>query len=108
MRQKRQETRASFSASHAAALEEPMDFPDRFDRSNPMPEPPEHIMMSTPASESPAYVEDAPAPPVGMSSADRVAADVISLESVRSALVNNFEQSDLDVPAFLRKRNDVM
>jgi hypothetical protein len=35
-------------------------------------------------------------------------ADVISLEAVRSALVNNFEQNDLDVPAFLRKRNDVM
>ena len=24
------------------------------------------------------------------------------------AMVNNFEQNDLDVPAFLRKRNDVM
>ena len=39
---------------------------------------------------------------------DRSAADVISLEAVRSALVSSFEQNDLDVPAFLRKRNDVM
>ena len=105
MRQKRQETRTSFSASHAAALEEPMDFPDTFERSDAMSDPPEHIMMGT---ESPAYVEEVAGAPVVMSSADRVAADVISLESVRSALVNNFEQNDLDVPAFLRKRNDVM
>ena len=34
--------------------------------------------------------------------------DVVSLETMRSAMVNNFEQNDLDVPAFLRKRNDVM
>jgi hypothetical protein len=39
---------------------------------------------------------------------DRAASDAISLETVRSALVSNFEQNDLDVPAFLRKRNDVM
>src|ERR1700678_3514528 len=35
-------------------------------------------------------------------------AEVISLEAMRSALVANFEQEDLDVPAFLRKRNEVM
>ena len=39
---------------------------------------------------------------------DRVVPEVVSLETMRSALVNNFEQNDLDVPAFLRKRNDVM
>jgi len=37
---------------------------------------------------------------------------VISLDSMRdnlrSAVVTNFEQDDLDVPAFLRKRNEVM
>jgi hypothetical protein len=27
---------------------------------------------------------------------------------MRSAVVSNFEQDDLDVPAFLRKRNEVM
>jgi hypothetical protein len=35
-------------------------------------------------------------------------ADVISLDSMRSAMVANFEQEDLDVPAFLRKRGEVM
>jgi cell division protein FtsZ len=38
----------------------------------------------------------------------RQSAEVISLETMRSAMVANFEQEDLDVPAFLRKRNDVM
>jgi hypothetical protein len=33
---------------------------------------------------------------------------VISLDSMRSAVVTNFQQDDLDVPAFLRKRNEVM
>ena len=43
-----------------------------------------------------------------MEHTERVAADVISLDTMRSAMVTNFEQNDLDVPAFLRKRNDVM
>jgi cell division protein FtsZ len=35
-------------------------------------------------------------------------AEVISLDTMRSAMVANFEQDDLDVPAFLRKRGEVM
>ena len=35
-------------------------------------------------------------------------AEVISLDSMRNAMVANFEQDDLDVPAFLRKRGEVM
>ena len=39
-------------------------------------------------------------------------ADVVSLDSMRTSVLSNiaasFEQDDLDVPAFLRKRNDVM
>jgi predicted ATPase len=35
-------------------------------------------------------------------------AEVISLDAMRSAMVANFEQDDLDVPAFLRKRGEVM
>ena len=39
-------------------------------------------------------------------------AEVISLDSMRSSVLTNlsanFEQEDLDVPAFLRKRSDVM
>ena len=34
--------------------------------------------------------------------------EVISLDTMRSAMVANFEQDDLDVPAFLRKRGEVM
>jgi hypothetical protein len=39
-------------------------------------------------------------------------AEVISLDTMRTAMVanmvSNFEQDDLDVPAFLRKRGEVM
>jgi cell division protein FtsZ len=92
------ETRTSFAAVHDDAME----FPDTFDA--PMSDPPKHI-MSEPENNEPAEhdYEAEPMPAVQ----DR-GADVISLEAVRSALVNNFEQNDLDVPAFLRKRNDVM
>ena len=34
--------------------------------------------------------------------------DVIALDSMREAMIRNFEQADLDVPAFLRKRGDTM
>jgi hypothetical protein len=34
--------------------------------------------------------------------------EAVSLDSMRSAMVANFEQDDLDVPAFLRKRGEVM
>jgi hypothetical protein len=43
-----------------------------------------------------------------MQAAEPVAPEVISLNTMRNAIVSNFEQDDLDVPAFLRKRNDVM
>jgi len=33
---------------------------------------------------------------------------VISLDSMRNAMVSNFEQDDLDLPAFLRRRGEVM
>jgi hypothetical protein len=32
----------------------------------------------------------------------------ISIDSMRNAMIANFEQSDLDVPAFLRKRGETM
>ena len=34
--------------------------------------------------------------------------DVISVDTMRNAMIANFEQEDLDVPAFLRKRNEAM
>jgi cell division protein FtsZ len=60
------------------------------------------------------YVEDAIPLPVSQAS-DR-AAEVVSLDSMRdsmrsgvlTSMTGNFEQDDLDVPAFLRKRNEVM
>jgi cell division protein FtsZ len=106
-RHRQQETKMSFATSRDDA----MDFPDAPGRRDPLPDPPEHIMsgesLSTSAStESPVYVDDmavaAPLP------ADRMPADVIALDNVHGAMANNFEQDDLDVPAFLRKRRDVM
>jgi cell division protein FtsZ len=34
--------------------------------------------------------------------------DVIALDGMRDAMIRNFEQADLDVPAFLRKRGETM
>jgi hypothetical protein len=52
-----------------------------------------------------------PAPTPAMAQ-EQVTADVVSLDSMRSSVLTNmaanFEQDDLDVPAFLRKRSDVM
>ncbi len=61
------------------------------------------------------YVDDMAPVPVSNTS-DHVAGDMISLDTMRdnmrdglrSAIVPNFEQDDLDVPAFLRKRSEVM
>jgi hypothetical protein len=52
-----------------------------------------------------------PPPPMVMEqSAHQVAVSTesISVDSMRNAMIANFEQSDLDVPAFLRKRNETM
>jgi cell division protein FtsZ len=94
---RRAEAHQSFASSHDDA----MDFPE-----------PAGAPQSTPA----AYIE--PASEImmdesGIAEASPVAtarpsADVISLETMRNAMVANFEQADLDVPAFLRKRNEVM
>jgi cell division protein FtsZ len=88
-RQRQQEMRNSFAASHDDA----MDFPDVIDRREP---------ESTPEQE----------PSMIMESASVAVADpspeVISLDTMRGALAANFEQDNLDVPAFLRKRSEVM
>jgi len=87
-----------------------MDFPDALGPREPDAEPkPEHIMSGA-AVESRSYAEDSAAMvvPHATHAADRASADVISLETMRSSLATNFEPDDLDVPAFLRKRNDVM
>jgi len=119
------ETHMSFSSRHAAALDndndnnndhpnaDPMDFRDGAGPRNDMPE---HIMSSHSGFEGGSanvreYAHDVvPAPLAHVP--ERVAADVISLDSMRDNLrgtvMTNFEQDDLDVPAFLRKRNEVM
>ena len=103
---------------------DPMDFPDGSGPRRPGDEP-EHIMSSHSDFENSAandramndrtYADD-PAPVPLAYVPDRAAADAISLDSMRDNLhgsvltnmANNFEPDDLDVPAFLRKRNEVM
>jgi len=107
MTHRKTETHTSFAAAHDDA----MDFPDALGPRDPMPEPvPPRIMSGSTLSEPTmmddrVYVDD-PAPAIATHS-DRVA-DVVSLDTMRNAIVTNFEPDDLDVPAFLRKRNDVM
>jgi cell division protein FtsZ len=109
-RPRQQETRTSFAAAH----EEAMEFPEEQGSHEPMHDPeamPRHIMESGVSGHSMAgdrgYGDDVAPVPVAQP-ADRLAGEVISLDSMRGAIVTNFEQDDLDVPAFLRKRNDVM
>jgi cell division protein FtsZ len=88
-RQRQQEMRNSFAASHDDA----MDFPDAIDRREP---------ESTPENESPMIMESASV------AVAHPSPEVISLDTMRGALAANFEQDNLDVPAFLRKRSEVM
>jgi cell division protein FtsZ len=92
------EVHSSFAASHDDA----MDFPDPVGRAQPAASFPEQF--HEPPSDMSRDEMTEPSP-VLMSHGG---ADVISLDSMRSAMVANFEQDDLDVPAFLRKRGEVM
>ncbi len=98
------EAHHSFAASHDDAMGFPnTDFPDPIEpvTTTPFPEafpePTPERMMDEPRT--------AESSPVAMA---HTRADVISLDTMRSAMVANFEQDDLDVPAFLRKRGEVM
>jgi cell division protein FtsZ len=89
----------SRSFSHSSSHDDPMDFPAAQPAySEPMPE----ATAQEVRPEEQTFAEPEPSPVSHMS------AEVISLEAMRSAMVANFEQEDLDVPAFLRKRNEVM
>jgi cell division protein FtsZ len=118
-RRRHQEAHASFSSSTpAAAHDDDMDFPDPPGPRDPMSEPSRHIMSEPVAEPRMAddrpYVDDLAVIPAADSS--HAAADVISLGasldavrgSVLTSMSTSFQQDDLDVPAFLRKRNDVM
>jgi cell division protein FtsZ len=100
----RPEAHHSFATSHDDA----MDFPDAV---GPAPEPsfPEpyqqpttDMRMQEPRMAEPSSVTMAQA------AMTHPGPEVISLDSMRHAMVANFEQDDLDVPAFLRKRGEVM
>ena len=85
-----------------------MDFPE--ERIEPIPDVmPERIMSAEDSAsgmmEERPYVEEAA--PVAMHLAER-APEAVTLDTMRGAMASNFGQDDLDVPAFLRKRNEVM
>jgi cell division protein FtsZ len=83
-------------SSFAAAHDDAMDFPDPVGPAQAEPSPfPECDLMK----------EEPQGVPLAITQA---AGEVISLDTMRSAMVANFEQDDLDVPAFLRKRGEVM
>jgi cell division protein FtsZ len=109
-RRRPSEVRTSFAAAHNEA----MDFPESISPRDPMPELPKHIMSEADMpresiNDEPPVTEQTPAT---MPAASGQVAEVISLDSMRNSVLTNlsanFEQDDLDVPAFLRKRNDVM
>jgi cell division protein FtsZ len=103
-------------SSRVTTCDDAMDFPDPVGPREPMSEPvsepmsepgPEHIMSE--ASDNRSYRDDAG---VAANVTDRASPEFVSLDAVRSGVLTNmaanFEPDDLDVPAFLRKRNEVM
>jgi cell division protein FtsZ len=70
---------------------------DFFDEARPEPEsdpePPPRMVMQQSLPQAAAAV---------------TSSESISIDSMRNAMIANFEQSDLDVPAFLRKRGETM
>src|SRR5205807_768123 len=91
MRARQREIHSSFASSHN---EFPEPQPAPFE---PDPEPERIMKEETPVVE--------PAASAGL---QQVSPDAASLDALRTAMVSNFEQNDLDVPAFLRKRGEVM
>jgi cell division protein FtsZ len=114
--QRTAESHHSFATSHDNAMGfsnasySHMDFPDPVGRETapasfpePFPESMTNPVMKDSSEESrSAMGESSPVAAVHAGS------EVISLDTMRSAIVANFEQDDLDVPAFLRKRGEVM
>jgi cell division protein FtsZ len=80
--------------SFASRHEDAMDFPEALGpaQHDPAFGESEMMMHGAPVAESVAHA----------------APEVISLDTMRTAMVANFEQDDLDVPAFMRKRGEVM
>src|SRR5271156_2739067 len=98
------ETHHSFSARHDDAMSfANEDFPDPVGPAQPAARFSEQFHDT--ASDS--RMEETMAEP-SAHTATAHSAEVISLDTMRSAMVANFEQDDLNVPAFLRKRGEVM
>ena len=100
--QRPQQVQHSFAASHDDA----MDFPDPVGPAQSMPEPFPGQFSESMAE--PMMQEHSALPESSPAAMAHGGAEVISLDTMRSAMVANFEQDDLDVPAFLRKRGEVM
>ena len=84
VRRRQQEQRAGFVVSH-----EPKPDPDFETTIDPGPPPPRMVMEQA-ALQPPAPVE------------------AVAVETMRNAMIANFEKEDLDVPAFLRRRGEVI
>jgi cell division protein FtsZ len=91
MRMRLQESRPTFASTH-----NDMSFPEPEPAPFEPEPPPDRIMRE----------ETVPEPPTA--GLQEVSPEVASLDALRSAMVSNFEQNDLDVPAFLRKRGEIM
>ena len=93
---------AEIQHSFAATRDDMTDFNDR-----DFPEPIGAPQPGATFTETDLMMAEPP-PPETASPMSHTGAEVISLDTMRSAMVANFEQDDLDVPAFLRKRGEVM
>ena len=103
------EAHHSFAATHDDAMGlSNMDFPDPVGPApaSSFPEPYRETTAEMRMDES-RMTEPSPIAMAQVAMA-RAGGEVISLDGMRSAMVANFEQDDLDVPAFLRKRGEVM
>src|SRR5271170_1559414 len=112
--QRHTEAHRSFASSHDDAMGFPnADFPDPVGPApaTSFPEP-YHETTSDRMMEEARMVEPSPVAmsqvAMGHAAMAHAGGEVISLDGMRSAMVANFEQDDLDVPAFLRKRGEVM
>jgi cell division protein FtsZ len=85
------ENTAAFTGKH----EQVTDFADAFSASEPAAEPQFHAGVARQFAAEPV-------------SSGHHAAEVISLDAVRGGMSSDFEADNLDVPAFLRKRSEVM
>jgi cell division protein FtsZ len=93
---RRNETTTGFTVNAAS---------DDFDS---VPEPPPMVMQSQHEPVAAALTSSTSFAGTQAVEASSASPDVIALDSMRDAMIRNFEQADLDVPAFLRKRGDAM